>query len=147
MFTAEEILGMQVEGANATKLIPVPEGEYPAHIREVTARDGISDKGNAWVAVNVTWEIDDEGVRAATSMERPTCRQSIFLDIAESGALDMSEGKNIGLGRLREAVGQNGEGSWGFGMLEGAAAVVRVEHSEGKNPGDIYANVVAVSAA
>lgn len=145
-FDPEEIMEMQTEGEMATSFTPVPEGEYPAYITKVDARSGTSKAGNDYTMMDVQWAITDPGVAEEVGIEEPSVRQSLFLDFDEStGALAMGKGKNIALGRLRAAVGQNGPGAWNPRQLEGAAAVVRVSHRE--NDGNIYAEVRGVSAA
>jgi len=128
----------------STKLIPVPEGEFPGVIKSVTPRTLPS--GSA--VVDVVWGIDSPEVASVTGIANPTVRQSLWLDLTESGGLDFSKGKNVQLGRLREAVGQNKAGkAWAPSMLMGAAAKIKVTQSPDKNdPDTIYANVSAVSA-
>lgn len=136
MFDTESFLSTTVEGEMSTEFVPVPEGEYTAIIKDVKARQAKSSH-----IMDVVWEIDDPEVREVTGMENPTVRQSIFLDMTESGSLDLGKGKNIALGRLREALGQNGPGAWAPSMLLGQAAKVRVEHRiyEGKTFADVKA--------
>ncbi|MGH2638967.1 MAG: hypothetical protein ACRDF4_06765, partial [Rhabdochlamydiaceae bacterium] len=46
-----------------------------------------------------------------------------FLELTSSGAIDFGKGKNVGLGRLREALGQNKIGKpWSFNMIRGSLA-------------------------
>jgi hypothetical protein len=61
--------------------------------------------------------------------------------------MERGTGKNIQLGRVRAALGQNDENKpWKFSMLVGAAAKIKVEHSPNlKDPDSPYANVVAVA--
>ena len=123
MFNAEEILNQQIEGSNDTEVIQVPNGEYPAVITKVDVRTPKES-----VILDITWEIDDRdgSVQEHTGREKNTVRQSIFLDITESGGLDMGKGKNAQLGRLRESVGCN-EGTFTFNDLVGKVALVRTE--------------------
>jgi hypothetical protein len=95
---------------------------------------------------DITYEIDDQGVKTATGLDSPTVRQSVFLDLTPQGKLDMSKGKNIQLGKLREALGLNDPNkSFSFADLPGRAAIVGVEHTPNeKSPGDVYANVAKV---
>jgi hypothetical protein len=59
----------------------------------------------------------------------------------------MGKGKNVSLGRLREATGLNEKGRpFGFRMLVGQMARVRVKHRpDNKNPEIVYAEVDAVT--
>lgn len=79
-------------------------------------------------------------------MAEPSVRQTLWLDTTESGGLDFGKGKNVGLGRLREALGQNAPGKpWAPGMLVGGVAKVKVSHSIDKRDNvTINADVKAV---
>ncbi len=114
--------------ANSTQMSPVPEGEYIAAIREADdCKLRTTEKGN--LILDVSWTIDDEAVSAVTGMKTNKVRQSIFLDTTEAGGLDFGKGKNVQLGRLREALGQNVAGQpWSFGNLIGSVARVAVRH-------------------
>lgn len=148
MFDPNQFLNDSVTGANDTKYIPVPQGEFPAIIKAVNARQMPSkaDPGKFVTVADVVYEIDDQTVRTATGLDTPTVRQSVFLDLTPEGKLDMSKGKNIGLGKLREALGLNDPNkSFSFADLPGRAAIVQVEHTPNeKSPGDVYANVSKV---
>lgn len=119
-----------VSDSNSTKVNPIPEDEYPGIIQGPLNERGktgfrTTDKGQ--VILDVVWEVDSPAAREASGMEHPTVRQSIFLDVTTSGGLDMSKGKNVGLGRLREALGQNKDGQkWTFGSLIGQVAKIKV---------------------
>ena len=135
MFDTENFLNQTVEGKLDTETPVVPEGEYPAHIEDVKART----TQNGSVIMDVTWTIDDPAVAETVGIQNPRVRQSIFLDVTESGALDTSKGKNVALGRLRSALGQNTEGAWSPAQLLGQSAKVRVSHRvyEGKTYADV----------
>ena len=76
-------------------------------------------------------------------MAEPTVRQTIWLDLTESGSLDFGKGRNVGLGRLRDALGQNETGKpWQPGMMVGGVAKIKVTHSIDKRDNEtIQANV------
>lgn len=147
MFDADSFLHMQVAEANDTKRIPVPVGEYTAIVKEVKTRSWQSktDATKAGIALDVTWSIDDQAAKDATGRDEVTLRQGIMLDLSEAGGLDMGKGKNIGLGRLRTAVGLNTPGEpFAFTMLTGRMAKVQVSHRvDGE---DIYDEVKSVAA-
>lgn len=148
MFDPNQFLSDTVRGANDTKYIPVPQGEYPAIVKAVNARQMSSkaDPSKMVTVADIIFEIDDQTVRTATGLDNPTVRQSVFLDLTPQGRLDMSKGKNIGLGKLREALGLNDPNrDFSFADLPGRAAIVQVEHTPNeKSPGDVYANVSKV---
>lgn len=141
-FNPDTFLNTETSDANATSYTPVPEGEFPAAIKAVKPR--VLTDGRA--VLDITWSVDDEVARQETGMAEPSVRQTIWLDTTESGGLDFGKGKNVGLGRLREAVGQNQAGKpWAPGMLVGQVAKVKVGHSIDKRDNvTINADVKAV---
>ena len=94
---------------NDTKILPIPEGEYlavieSAEVKTWASRDGLS----SGLRLDVTWLIDDEAAKTATGRDKLTVRQGVMLDLNEAGnGLDMGKGKNVALGRLREATDLN----------------------------------------
>lgn len=141
-FDPDLFMNSETTDANDTSFVPVPEGEFTAAIESVEPR-----KAGDKPVLEVKWAIDDQGVRDATGMQKPTVRQTIWLDVTEAGGLDGGKGKNIGLGKLREAVGQNKPGQrWAPGMLVGQVARVVVKHRSGKEPGEVFADVKGVAA-
>ena len=141
-FDPDMFMNTQTSDANDTQYVPVPVGEYNGVIGEVKAGTA-GDKP----VLNITWGIDDDEVRAATGLDKPTVRQTVWLDLTPQGGLDMGKGKNVGLGKLREALGQNTPGKpWSPGMLNGQVARVQISHRSGKNPGEIFADVKQVTA-
>ena len=132
-----------------TQFVLIPAGEYPAMIKTVEARQqqNPNDPTVLWTILDVTYAIDDAGVREETDQTEPTIRQSIFLDLGDDNKLDTGKGKNVNLGRLREAVGLNQPGqAFSFGALVGQACVVAVKHTpDKKDPEITYANVNKVA--
>ena len=141
-FNPDTFLNTEVNEANATTYTPVPEGEHQAAIKSVKPR--VLTDGRA--VFDVTWTVDSDEAREATGMAEPSVRQTVWLDVTESGGLDFGKGKNVGLGRLREALGQNTAGKpWAPGMLVGGVGIVKVGHSIDKRDGvTIQAEVKAV---
>lgn len=147
MFDPNQFLSETIVGSNDTRYIPVPQGEYPAIIKSVAARQMPSkaDPSKQVTVTDIVYEIDDSTVREVTGLDNPTVRQSVFLDLTPQGKLDMSKGKNIGLGKLRDALGLNDPSKpFSFADLPGRAAIIAVEHTPGKNEGEVYANVSKV---
>lgn len=139
MFDADTFKSSTVTGENDTVFTPIPEGEYQALAGKVDVRQAKSS-----IILDITWEIDDAAVEAVTGRDKNSARQSIFLDITESGGLDMSKGKNVQLGKLREALGQNGPGAWSPSMIEGNVARVKIAHRLYES--QIFSDVKGVSA-
>ena len=146
MFSPEQFLDMQITESNDTKVIPIPVGEYMGVVKEVKVRPWQSkaDPSKAGIALDIIWSLDDAGVRALLGRDEINAKQGVMLDMTEAGGLDVGKGRNISLGRLREAVGLNTPGQpFSFGMLTGRMAKVKVEH---RADGDtIYAEVKAVA--
>ena len=77
--------------------------------------------------------VDDEEVKKAMGMERPKIYYQCTLDFDENGQLVTGPNRNIDLGKLRHAVGQNQPGPWAISQLRGAGPfMAKVEHREGK---------------
>ena len=131
MFDPNQFLDMQVEGSNDTKTIPVPAGEFTAIAEKVECRAWQSkkDPSKSGLTLEVHWNIDDNSVKELIGRDKVTVRQGVMLDLTDSGSLDMGKGRNIGLGRLREALDLNQAGSpFAFSMIPGRMAKVKVEH-------------------
>ena len=129
-FDPASFLDATTTEASSTQTIPVPVGEYNAVIKEVKSRTWSSRDGTkSGLALDITYDIDDAAVKQLLERPTVTVRQSIMLDITEQGTLDNGKGKNVQLGRLREAVGQNTAGQpWAPRMLEGQPLRVAVAH-------------------
>lgn len=143
IFSPEQFLQSTYTNKTDTRLIPVPQGEYNAQIEKVAARRQEKD-GDVFYVLDVFWAIMDDGAKAATGLEKPVVKQSIFLDVTSEGSIDMGRGKSVQLGRLREAVQQNSDGQpWSPIRLTGAIARVAVSHRLDK--GETYADVKRVT--
>jgi hypothetical protein len=144
-FDPQAFLDSSITTANDTKVVPVPIGEFQGVIEKVIPRQWSSkDNTQSGVALDVFWLIEDQGVKEYLGRETVTCKQGIMLDLTSQGGLDTAKGKNIGLGRLREAVGLNEEGrAFSFSMLPGMGAKVTVSHRI--NGEDTFAEVKAVA--
>lgn len=153
MLNVEEFLGTQISGANSTKVILIPPGnDYVGTI----AADGVGladfkykqgeRAGQTGYRMTVKWELDDhDGSIEKQIGRKPTITQSIMLDITDEGGLDMGEGKNVQLGRLREALGQNDDGApWQPAMLYGGRARLDIQHRIDNN-GDEQQEVKGVA--
>lgn len=146
MFNPDQFLDMTVTDSNDTKTIPVPAGEYIAIVEEVKCRQWQSkkDPSLSGLTLDIQWSLDDAGVKETLGRDKVTVKQGIMLDITDSGGLDMGKGRNVGLGRLRDALGLNTPGQpFSFSMLSGRVAKVKVEHRiDGDN---LYAEVKGVA--
>ena len=132
-FDPTTFLDATMTDANSTALVPCPEGEYQAIVIDepkIRQFSGTKDPSKQYVALDLEWVIEDPRVTDITQRKPTKVRQSIMLDFTESGALDMGKGRNVALGRLREAVNMNQPGqAFSFRKLQGAMAKVKVTHS------------------
>lgn len=129
-FDPQAFLDSSVTEANDTKVIPVPIGEYLGVIDKLAPRQWTSKDGSqSGLALDITWIVEDEDVKQFLGRDTVNVKQGLMLDVLPSGQLDMSKGKNIGLGRLREAVGLNTPGqAFSFQQLPGQMAKISVKH-------------------
>ena len=139
-FNPDSFMTEEQTGTLETTYTPIPTGDYKGIIKDVQA--GSTPNGNA--KLDVIWLIDDEGVREHTGMEEPTCKQTVWLDVDANNRLEMGQNKNIGLGKLRDALGQNDGSPWSPTMLMGQPAMVYIEPD--KKTGQ-YSNVTQVAPA
>ena len=149
-FDPESFLDLEIEGANDTRLIPIPVGEYIAtvekgdKVREIKSKDGT----DTFYSLPIVWRIDDPSVLEATQRDKVTIRADIFLDILPSGALDMGKGKNVQLGKYREALGLNDPTRpFSMRMFINRAAKIKVGQRAHKETGELMPTVQAVTAA
>jgi hypothetical protein len=132
-FDANSFMQSVTTDANSTSMPLTPPGEYTGVINKVEFKDGIikngARAGQPWYQLRVGIETSDPAALAGTDLPKRTVNGSIMLDLTESGGLATGEGKNIGLGRLREAVGLNEKGKpFAPAMLEGRSLRFEVSH-------------------
>ncbi len=128
-----------VEGSNSTKLNQLPAGIYLAQINKITELQFVGENKN--IAFRVYFNI----LNPPSDDTFAPVSQTIFLDVTPSMQLDMSEGKNVQLGRLREAIGQNNPGQpWKFSDVLGQVCKVQVSHDLNKKSGELIAQVKRV---
>ena len=121
-----------------TQMTVCPEGEYPFMIdsdpKQLAPKNvkGISQKtGNPYDF----WQLElncvclDEAVKQKLSRQKVVVRYRVNLDLNANGGLEVGPDKNIGMGRLREALGQNRPG-WKPADLLGAGPFIgKVSHT------------------
>lgn len=122
-FDPETFMHTEVSGEMETKYTPVPEADYESSIDTIDIRKITTDRGAA-IVLDVNHLINDSALAEKMGMERLTVRQGIFLDVEPDGRIALGPNKNVKLGRLRAAIGQNKAGAWNFAMLEGAGPLM-----------------------
>lgn len=122
-FDPETYMHTDVDGVMETKYTPVPEADYESSIDTIDIRKITTDRGAA-IVLDVNHIINDPVLAEKMGMERLNVRQGIFLDVEPDGRIALGPNKNVKLGRLRAAVGQNSAKAWNFSMLEGAGPLM-----------------------
>ena len=113
---------------------PLPEGDYTAIIGEPAVRvaQGKKDPSQTYTFLDVPLTVQVPAEMQNDHDLPPTIsvRDSMFLDIAESGGMDLRPGKNSGLRRYREALGMNKAGQpFSIAQMQGQALRVKVTHT------------------
>ncbi len=151
MLNTEEFLQQTTDQALDERLDPCPAGDWQAQagkpeIKDFTYKSG-EREGETGYRMVIRWTILDEEAKQAVDRDTLTVQQSLLLDLTPDGAgLDMGKGKNIGLGQIRAALGQNEPGQeWSPIMIEGQIAKVNVK--QGVYQDRITAEVRSVAAA
>lgn len=144
------------EGAFDDHFTPVDAGEYEAMVSEIKPRVFLDRNNITRAACDIWWKITDQTKLAAqqarTGMQEPRVKQGLFLDAEFARdendelvitALQSGPGKNVQLGQLRTALGQNDpKRKWSFRSMIGALAKITVEHvPDEKDPENVYAQV------
>ena len=153
MFDAQNFMNAVFDEVNDTKIIPCPAGEFNAQIEKVEPKSGTISKGErtgeTWAQIAVTYVIEDEAVRQLVGRDVVKVNDGVMLDLTPSGGLDMGKGRNISLGRLREACGLNNPGQpFSPMMLVGQRVKVSIKHVPGyRDPTSLQAEVSGVVKA
>lgn len=144
-FDPATFLNTTHDEAMDTKVVPCPVGEFPGLAEKVdikpwAARDGSS----SGLKLVIMWDIQDESVKAVTNRDPTRVKQDQMLDLTDAGGLDFAKGKNVGLGRIREALGLNTPGEpFAFSMIQGRMALCKVSHRISGE--DIFDEVKAIA--
>ena len=148
-FNPELFLQTSYNQETSTKSEPLEPGEYVGLIQNLNPRQvqGKQDPTKTYVFLDMEIKVNTPPEQLArVGRESSNLRYSVGVEFNESGAIDMGKGKNIGLGRLREAVGQNVSGQpWSPAMLNNQ--MVKVKVGQTPNPKDssiIWNEITAV---
>lgn len=128
-----------------TQRLVVPAGEYLAQIDTgegaiglnfgTVKKEGSKMFGKPWASLNVKLVIPDPNLAAQLKTDRVVVYGSIMLDLNDAGKVDQSPQRNIRLGKLLDACGQNVPG----GSIAGCAGktvkvMIGVDQEEGRDP-------------
>lgn len=146
-FDPASFLNQEFNEALDTKVVPCPVGEYLAisdkvEIKPWSAKDGSS----SGLKLEILWDIQDDNVKQLLGRDTVKVMQQQMLDLTETGALDLAKGKNVGLGRIREALDMNKAGEpFSFAMMQGRMAKVNVTHRPYGD--DLFAEIKRIASA
>lgn len=142
-FDAANFLNTVYTDSHATQYVPIPEGIYPAMTGVPNVVNGNSKKdGKPWFRLDLPLIIDDANVRELLGRDEVRSKFSIMLDV-ENGALANGPGRNVQLGRLRDALGLNEPGQeFTLQMLGGRSCKAAVSHrAHPDRQGEVIAEV------
>lgn len=152
VFNAEKFMNTTMQGPTSTVVLVCPEGEYKAFIddgdKAIQFRDGDASRNLSPQCVVLFAITGDQQPNQFLKRDKVLVPMTCWLDLDEAGeGLDLGEGKNVGLGRIRKAIGQN-EGTFNPPMMKGKGPVlIKVGHRADKNDPTIkYAEVTRVAA-
>ena len=153
-FDAEKFLNQTVNAPMSTITVACPEGEFKAFVddgdKAVTFREGGHDRNGNELSpqcVVLFAIMGDQMPNQILKRDKVLVPMNCWLDLSDDGnSLDMSEGKNVSLGRLRKALDQN-EGAWNPLMMKGKGPVmIKVgQRSDRNEPTQKYAEVTRIS--
>jgi hypothetical protein len=144
-FDAEDFLNSSTTEANATFLEPIPEAEYLAVISGVEFMQGLSHKtGEPWARLDLKVELQDP-ILTEKLGRSPTSKMGVMLDL-DNGRIATGPNRNVGLGRVREALNLNAPGQpFSPNMMVGRPCKVAIKHREYN--GQIFDEVKAILRA
>ena len=142
MFDANEFMQSQMDKPLETEYTLVPIGEYAATIDDFTQEaiekvDFTYKSGEragtpgTMIKFTIPFSIQDDRVKRELQRDKVIIAKQLILDFEDDGkTLSTGPNKNIELGRIRAAVGQE-KGPWSPAMLRGAGPLmVKTTHVE-----------------
>jgi hypothetical protein len=141
-FDPDLFMHQTIDAPLETEFKMVPAGEYPAMIGDFDSsafeiidfeykKGARAGQPGQMTKFTIPFIINDDAVKAEMGRDNVIVTSQIILDIGTDGGVDFGPNKNVQLGRIRDAVGQNTAGSWTIANLRGAGPVmVKVDHIE-----------------
>lgn len=152
IFDVASLKSASFDSGFSTQIKGFPDGDYLALTKKYALRPAKSKSGEDLLWLDVVFEVDGgqaiptgETIQAVTGKPSVTARWSTSLEFTPGGTLDRSEGHNVGLGRLLEALGLN-KGSWNFEMLLNRPAKISTSCRRDETTGDEFVDVKRVMA-
>lgn len=143
-FDPDTFMHQTVDQPMETEFKLCPAGEYTAMIDDFDSnafevvefeykKGDRAGQPGSFTKFNCPFVINDAKAQQELNRDKVVVTKQMILDFDEQGGLDFGTNKNIDLGRLRDAVGQNAAGPWSFSQLRGAGPVmVKVDHVDFK---------------
>lgn len=145
-FDEEAFIHEVQDGQFDTEYTSVPEGDYTMSVKQGSTKivNGIGKDGRNWRKYTARVAIDSPEAKAATNLEAPSARIAFFLDLNDAGtALASGKNKNVNLGRLLKATGNDHSG-WNYAAVEGVPFLGTVKHTADKRDASrVFADVVS----
>jgi len=150
----DALLTQTVDASMSTSMTPCPEGEWQAMVDDITENNFRTierDDGSEVQIFQPMFVVTDQKAIDAVGREKLVVpHKGIFLDFDDDGStLSTGKDKNVKLGQMREACGQNKRKGWNISKLAGAGPImILVKHRipDPMDPETKYAEVRRVSA-
>lgn len=133
-FDAAAFMNATIDEPLATEYILPPIAEYRAMIDDFDEKafetfegDSKQKPGEKWTMTKFNCPVIllDDALAAKLGREKVVVRCQMILDFTDDGQLDFGPNKNVKLGQLREALGQNIKGQpWAPSLLKGAGPLM-----------------------
>ena len=123
VFDPDEFMGADQTVDLDVNYTPFDEGEYVAQLGEEIRATQSEREGRVSVRLDIPWLLLDDKAREKSGMDNPQFYSAIFVEMEDNGAIASGPNKNIALGQLRKALGQDTGKKWSPGMLRGAGPV------------------------
>jgi hypothetical protein len=150
-FDADAFMTATIDAPMATNMAGVPEGEYTAMIgdfdssafKTVTTTDRQTGGTRDRPVLEIPFVILDDALKAKLGRETITHRETFWLDMTAEGKLETAQDKNLRLGQLRAALGQNTGAPWSPSMLRnmGPVKILIKTTSDKRDPEKKYTNI------
>lgn len=147
-FDADAFMNTTYDQAMDTQMSNMPDGEYTAMIGDFnsSALKTINTKNGARQVLEIPFVLTDDGSLSSKlgPREQYVHRETYWLDFDANGNLAFGPDKNLRLGQLRAAIGQNEKGvPWAPGMMRNMGPLkIAIKTTSDKNdPDKKYTNI------
>lgn len=147
-FNPDIFLQTNYDAPTSTVTALLPKDDYVGIIKELVPRQvqGTKDPSKWYLFLDFQVEIGTPpAIREELGRDVSRIRHSVSVELVEgSNAIDMGKGKNVQLGRIRDAAGQNEPGKpWNPAMLNNAMVKVSVVQEPSEKDPQVKYNRIA----